>query len=478
MKYFILSILIILNIQLYSQPTFIYNHSTQSDDYVLDVLEDENGNYYLAGYRGNPESDYYKGLLIKIGQDGSFISEREFTIPNKAYMIYNITQDSTGSLIMIGTYSDTINQYTSGELSLRRLNYDLTTLDSALYYISDTRSLSLIFSDICTNNDILINSTSWNATTNPHALLFGMRLNENFDSIFAVTYPFPSVGNGIKQLTDTTYWMYGGIFNRVVITDTLFNQLEISKLPKSVVAPIGLKWDSDSSFYFCGQWLNNQDHDIGLLKQFDPIDTTEYIFKNWGTIDTIDLPASLGGALDYVNKDSIYIGGTTGYAMTWGYKSYYFLIQTDSLLNVRWERFYGGDAYYEMNDVLASKDGGCLLSGMRYDADAGIHEHDIYVIKVDGNGLLVGVEDELNHIDPYEAIVYPNPGISEISIRIAAQYKESKFELFDFGGNLVISKNILSNNHVINTYNLKAGSYIYSITNNKGLNETGVWIKQ
>jgi len=253
MKYLILSLFLIQSINFFCQTTFTYTHSSPKDEYVLGVMEDENNNYYLAGHTRNPNSDYYKGLIIKIDQTGSFISERLITIPDKAYMLYNITQDSSGSLILIGTYSDTTYLYTKGELSLRRINYNLTTLDSALYYISDSRSLSLIFSDICTNNDIIINSTSWNAIANPHALLFSMRLNQDLDSIIAVTYPYPLIGNGIKQLTDTTYWMYTGVFNTTIITDTLFNHLETCRLPKSVSEPIGLKWDSDTSFYFCGE---------------------------------------------------------------------------------------------------------------------------------------------------------------------------------------------------------------------------------
>jgi hypothetical protein len=234
----------------------------------------------------------------------------------------------------------------------------------------------------------------------------------------------------------------------VVITDTLFNQLQISELPIRCNDPIGLKWDSDSSFYFCGQWSNPiGDKDIAMIKQFNPIDTTEYIFNSWGNKDTIDLPAGRGGALDYNNKDSIFIGGTTGFYGSWGYRSYYSLIQTDSLLNVRWEKFYGGDAYYEMNDVLATKDGGCLLSGMRYDSDIGIHQHDIYIIKVNSNGLLVGLEPEQS-IKSFEAVVFPNPGTNEISIKVAAQYDEAVININEINGTKVLTKELVGRHNI------------------------------
>ena len=57
------------------------------------------------------------------------------------------------------------------------------------------------------------------------------------------------------------------------------------------------------------------------------------------------------------------------------YPSEYVLLQTDSLLNIRWEKFYGdGEYYYELMRVFATNDGGCILAGTRYDFNAGIEK--------------------------------------------------------------------------------------------------------
>lgn len=478
MRCLIIICFVFFNSILEAQQTFSYTYSSSNDEYILDANEDEYGNFYLSGFTRIPNHNYFKGLIIIINPYGSYITEKVYSLPDKSYLISNISQDSAGSFIILGSYVDTTIQFTKGELHLKRINYNLETIDSASYYISDDRSLNIIYSDIGFNNEILINSTSLSTINNPPALLFAMRLNSDFDSIYATTYPFPSVGTGIKQLSDTTYWMYTGIFHEIVITDTMFNQIEQSSLPETIADPLGIKWDSDSSFYLCGQWNNqNGDKDISIIKLFNPIDTTDYVFKPWGTKDTTDYPAGRGGALDFNNKDSIFIGGTTGFTGTWGYRSYYSLIQTDSLLNVRWEKFYGGDAYYEMNDVLATNDGGCLLSGMRYDSDIGIQEHDIYVIKVDGNGLLVGLEPEQS-IKSFDAVVFPNPGTNEVNVRVAAQYHKAEINMYEINGTKVLTKELVGRHNLLNTESLKSGTYIYSINNKNGLNESGIWIKK
>jgi hypothetical protein len=240
---------------------------------------------------------------------------------------------------------------------------------------------------------------------------------------------------------------------------------------------IGVKWDTDSSFYLVGDKLFTEpSHNLGFIKQYDPIDTTGHLFNQWGISDTIDLPAVNNG-IDFRNKDSIFIGGTRniylGYYNPW--PSWFIILQTDSLLNVRWERFYGGDAYYVMGKIIASKDGGCIIGGTRYDYQNVTEEKaDIIVLKLNAEGLIVS-NDETPYIEMHEAIVYPNPGTTEIKVRIAAQYQEALFQLFDLNGKQVASKNIIGKWGAINTSFLKSGAYIYRISSEDGLFESGKW---
>jgi hypothetical protein len=148
------------------------------------------------------------------------------------------------------------------------------------------------------------------------------------------------------------------------------------------------------------------------------------------------------------------------------------------MLNIRWERFYGGDAYYLMGKIIATKDGGCLVGGMRYDyQNTSELQTDVIILKLNEEGLLVG-NQKTPAIVMHEAIVYPNPGTTEIKVRIAAQYKESLFQLFDMNGKQVASKKIAGKWGTINTSFLKSGTYVYRISSEDGLFESGKWIKK
>ena len=148
------------------------------------------------------------------------------------------------------------------------------------------------------------------------------------------------------------------------------------------------------------------------------------------------------------------------------------------MLNIRWERFYGGDAYYMMDKVVATHDGGCLVAGTRYDyLNTTEQETDIIILKLNSEGLILG-NPENPGIKMHEAIVYPNPGNEEIKVRIAVQHKQSLFGLYDLNGRLILKENFAGTEGTVNTTFLPSGTYIYKITSEDGLYESGKWVKQ
>jgi len=105
-----------------------------------------------------------------------------------------------------------------------------------------------------------------------------------------------------------------------------------------------------------------------------------------------------------------------------------------------------------------------------------MHERDIFVVKLDKEGLLVGKYD--HKINITEALVFPNPGTNYLKVRVAAEYKHSTFDLFDMNGRKVLSRQITGKWGEVNTTFLQTGTYIYNIHNSEGLFESGKWVKQ
>lgn len=272
---------------------------------------------------------------------------------------------------------------------------------------------------------------------------------------------------------------FGGWKPHYWVLDTNYNVLAKEKVPKHLSDPFGLKWDSDSTFYVMGQGGFDYEGDIGIMRQLktDYNDPEKNIFSSWGT-DSVDYPAIKGG-LDFNHKDSVFMGGMAlWWGSWWGTSNWFVVWQTDSLLNLRWERFYGGDAYYTMWKLIATSDGGCIAAGSRYDyKNTDVQQEDIYILKLDNEGLFVG-DRESSTINMQEAIVFPNPGSNQLNVRIAAQYPSSTFELYDMAGNRVLSRSIIGKWGEVNTSFLPIGNYIYRIFNDDGLFETGKWVKQ
>ena len=459
--------------------TFTFTYATEDDDRLWDAFETEDGYFYLAGHVANPESNKYKGLIIKISPDGEFVNESVIDIPNRAYDIYCILQDTLHSLIICGKSSDTTPDMHQTYLELKRINYNIEILNTSSYLIAENKRIGGMGRSLGYNNELLFTGTLLDDLP-PYANAFFFKISHELDSIYFKQFSSGSMSDQIKQLNDSTYWcigLFGGY--SYLSLDTAFNFINYTRVPNRLAQAYGLKWDTDTSFYMAGEWNGGSDDDLGMIRQYHPMDTTGHIFNSWGEEGVYDYPAP-NGAVDFLDKDSIFVGIISPFQpFLWGtYPSNYVILQTDSLLNIRWERFYGsGDYYYELMKVVATKDGGCLLAGTRYNYNVGVKERDIFIVKLNNEGLLVGTNDK-PALKMHEALVFPNPGSNYLRVRVAAQYRHNTFELYDLSGKQVLKQQISGKWAEVNTTFLKTGTYVYKIYNNEGLYETGKWVKR
>ncbi|HOW26196.1 MAG TPA: T9SS type A sorting domain-containing protein, partial [Bacteroidales bacterium] len=123
----------------------------------------------------------------------------------------------------------------------------------------------------------------------------------------------------------------------------------------------------------------------------------------------------------------------------------------------------------------ATSDGGCIMACIRYDHTIQDYEWDVYILKVDSDGLVTSIDDQ-NHIPISEAILYPNPGNDALNIRTGIP--DARIEMFDINGHLILSKEIKNHFESVNTSSLPSASYIYRICRNTDLIQSGIWIKK
>jgi hypothetical protein len=475
-----------------SQTTEIIKISTVHDESVKDVVEDSFGNFYLTGNRTNPymeNLDKAVGVLWKLDNGLNIVDSLCVSNSNKAVQLLNIDLLESGNFVVSGISYDTSMRYYKHSIDLYKVSSQLEIIQNTSVFFSDSISNRSVKQDIAFDNEIILSGVMINGYGySPLYSYIGRFSIDSLDSISLKILPSDYWYNSFThKLINGNYFVGGSVKNggnlpyQYIIFDSSFNYKAHYDIPEAN-NPFSAKWDTDTSFYMVGHWsASGGIHMIGIVNQTSIYNLDEYTYNELGNVDTINVVSTRIG-LDFVMKDSIFIGGTYNFA--WGQSvfanvpSWYSIVQTDSLLNVRWERFYGGDAYYIQRVTIATNDGGCLLAGERYDYQNTTElERDIYILKLNSEGLITG-NAEKPKIQMHEALVFPNPGTDYLKVRVAAQYPQSIFELYNINGNKILSEKITGKWGRVETTFLPTGTYVYKIYNQKGLFETGKWVKQ
>ncbi len=463
--------------------TFEYSFISNSNDMVYDIAETSNDDIFFCGSIAKASNKYYQSMLfVKLNQYGDLVDSLTLKIDGRSIFAKRLLNNYTNDFIVVSMISDTLVTRNETGLALFNLDTDFNLSNGTIYNFDSIYLFEEVCATILSNNNILASIALRIHPSGPRSYIY--EFNSGFDSIDSKYYPDDSrIISHVHELPNNNIWTLNMLLFRYELLDTNYNVIETQKVPHSILSNYGVAWETDTSFYLVGHNTENfsEPYNISYIKQYNPIDTSGHIYNYWRSTDTVDFPAVWNG-IDFKNKDSIFIGGTKNidfYSPWYGYqKSWFVVLQTDSLLNLRWERFYGGDAYYIMTKLIASNDGGCIIAGQRYDYEVATEEEfDIIILKLNNEGLLTTTNED-TVFNMQEAIIYPNPGNGVINLRIGIQHTESLFELFDINGRQIISQRFTSSHGSITTTFLKNGTYIYKITNDNGLFEGGKWIKQ
>ncbi len=278
----------------------------------------------------------------------------------------------------------------------------------------------------------------------------------------------------------TGYHSMWANYNEAILDlDNSFSIVNVTGVPHELSETLNSKWINKKTFILTGRKDSipfPNDRCIGVFSLDTSYSLNHELYI--GDHDTIEWPGKWKN-LDYIDTNNIYIGGTHNFCQyeICNQISWFSLTNMDSLLNVRWEKFYGGNAYYVLMGIRATKDGGCLLFGSIYDSVTQVNERDVYVIKVDHNGL-VGVNDNKTDPSVHDAIVFPNPGSDYLIIESGPQISRAQFMMTSIEGKQVIAKTLDKRRTTLETKSLPSGTYVWRIVFNDRIIETGKWIKE
>lgn len=181
-------------------------------------------------------------------------------------------------------------------------------------------------------------------------------------------------------------------------------------------------------------------------------------------------------AIDYFYPSCIYVAGShNAQDINGSSPSWFYIAKLDDTLGLDFEKYIGGDDYYMLFSVTATKDGGVLLAGTRAEVYGLPFHRDGYIIKLDSTGCITGISGA-SGIRIKEVLIYPNPGSKKLMVRTAMN--DCRIHLFNMKGKVVLVEPIDKHITEIDVRKLKSGTYIFLIEQNNKSIETGQWIKQ
>jgi len=237
----------------------------------------------------------------------------------------------------------------------------------------------------------------------------------------------------------------------------------------------------DSTFFLSGTWFEYEplDHPwrTGVMKMKpDGTILDQKLFLPPLGSDTADNTA-YRNAIDYLPDGNLVLCSNHNIdiqQIPQFEPSYIRLIKLTPELDVLWERFIGnGDGKYDAFVMKTTPDDEIIIFGAWSPAPpVNWHYMELLFIKTNGEGLFTGTNNDLG-LKSTEAIVFPNPATSQVSIEFSMVYSTAEFHLSDISGKTVLKTSLTANQQTIDISALPAGTYLYRIFNPKGLEENG-----
>ena len=469
------------------------------------TIETDNGDILMITDAGSfINKEFIK--ILKINSCGDTIASRKIAMPEDFYYLSKIFKLDNNQFVAVGGSFNFTPGYMYSVKNkeiffIFNSNLDSISYKEVLMYENEIPYLSM--RDAIMNNNNHIITLCEDMSGRKITLL---ETNFNGDSIKSSQLQ-PTYGVNVYSITQKGdfsgyYFSVEGDYNHLntgyvsnlISIDNDLNYVAIDSLPGECAYYSHLK-PFNNSILVGGRakriWISNQPpyplpyitEEYCLEKLDGTLHATKQVFLSHvyqnhmnTSDDTISYPA-LDQNFDFVDTNNIYTCHYREYPLSIfpNETNYFVVAKFNANLDMKWQYYFGHDAYYSVARIIATTDGGCFINGSRYDAATQLEEYDIFYLKLDSTGILTTPSKSI--IPVHSAILYPNPGNDIINVESGPQINGSLLQIFDMEGKPVAEQLINSTLLRLPAQQLPKGIYPWRITLNNKVVDRGKWIK-
>lgn len=473
---------VLLSLTISSQNSFELHIQKPYYEVPSELIIDDEGSYVISGSSLDMNTGVNSGFLLKVSASGEVVKDLTYSVLDSTCLFNNIVKLDSNYLVFGG-----IGPISSGLSSIMicSFDFDLTFQWQKQYLISNIHTIGDCEAKVDLDGNIVIIGSAYKDVKNLDDDPFEFRCNQQGDSILMVVetldyhqmvfdFLIKPDSSGYIAFGSGQYPQYPYIDANGAYYGRTFNREQVREVPNEIYWSHTVKWINDNEFFISG---NKNLHTyptiqgVGLMRldtSFSMLDDVHFgLFP-----DTACYPG-WDRSFDYIDIDDVFFTGTKNYEHWFqNMPSWIMLLKFDSCLNTVYEQYYGGDALYSSYQINVTDDGGCIISGIRYDYSNQDYNYDLYLIKTDENGLVTSVDEE-NEVEKPNILVHPNPCASVISFSSDL----SLIEIFNQSSKMVLRYENYSQSNYIDVEHFKPGIYFYRVLDAAGCHSTGKIIK-
>ena len=449
----------------YAQESFSYVIGTKNYDYGWSLFESAEY-YYMAGV-SNSENKQYGAFVCRFS-NGEDLIEREVSKQDTLCNLFFGTDIENGNILLVGRIDVDGMHYLYTCIMTEGLDIITERYFDVLPDGFDWLGL-LDVSEDENEEFVLIGNMEDHLSPMLNGILV-IRINQegnllDFDSYESVWYDSTPDSDLLRKSDGSGYYYFNAASMNILEFNNALELVDstnwLGNYPYTLGSGVTAKFLPDGNFAFLDVvTISPYFYDMRTMI-FTP--DFEHVKDSIFVKEGRQWPATLKG-MDYTDPNQIWVLLHNDNPTQTG-TEYYEILLLDSQLNISESRVFGGDTDYRFTYLLATNDGGCLVTGS-IRQEYGTNLTDIFILKVMPEDITTSLPD-FSLPDQKEVVIYPNPFSEHIFTE--TETTGLLLNLYNLKGELVLQSPMpFHGPGMLNTTSIIPGVFIYSVTDEQG----------